>query len=680
MPIRLWPAFLRVLFVLHASAHTAQVSACRFAAAVTLLAMRHFVRLPSDANAIVPSRPTKSARLSVPTPEIVCPGLITAIAITIAITIAIVTAIVTAIAIAALVVFLAAIPGRAKWLGRRHWREPRVSAKHQSTARRRLVLALRDGIAKARRRARGILPKTGYLSQPATEAVIPVVPAAVHIAAAPRSTDPAAARDPLGPAFRSLDAGFERWMAVGTTTVVRMRAVRATLVPFLDETAQRRPSTTRPLHNVEHIHIHRPAAVLDRWWRSILDMLPGAGRPGAVGIVATEDVSGLLDAIAMIMTRPELHSIPGTAAVLDEPAGGHNVGAMFCRNVLTQMALVVESMQFYVLAQDFMPGGLTLAQTARAPAFVMLPPSCGSMPPQPGQHPWVGSRPTAPLLPRSLSARMADNPLIILLKDMLAESTQCLATGAKKTFAEAFLATAKAAGRRIPPSNFTMNLVLCDFLEEALAVLTVFQNRSWKGIMDSGHASSGVCIISLLYSLWDIATADPVWKEAVFFNHWSPLVWAYYMRLLCWRVCRDLGTANELDRRIFLLVSARLGTAWSHHLSSGRQRATMSAGGGRLPPPAGAGSRLVITYARTEPHPPALPLTTSHVYAEPRLRPAPMRRGIPAPWSDVVEQFNKFPQMAEFVEVPVLAYHPFHPPTVSGRFGPTMAEDAELFF
>jgi hypothetical protein len=32
-----------------------------------------------------------------------------------------------------------------------------------------------------------------------------------------------------------------------------------------------------------------------------------------------------------------------------------------------------------------------------------------------------------------------------------------------------------------------------------------------------------------------------------FFTHWCPMVRAYYMRLLCWRICRDAGSPNELD-------------------------------------------------------------------------------------------------------------------------------------
>lgn len=52
------------------------------------------------------------------------------------------------------------------------------------------------------------------------------------------------------------------------------------------------------------------------------------------------------------------------------------------------------------------------------------------------------------------------------------------------------------------------------------------------------------------------------------------------MRLLCWRICRDAGSANEIDAKIFMVVAARLKTTWSHYLYL-KQTAEQS---GKLPP------------------------------------------------------------------------------------------------
>ena len=67
-------------------------------------------------------------------------------------------------------------------------------------------------------------------------------------------------------------------------------------------------------------------------------------------------------------------------------------------------------------------------------------------------------------------------------------------------------------------------------------------------------------MLAFIFAMWDAVAADPVRKRAVcldwlltednfnkFFNHWCPMVRAYYHRLLCWRICRDAGSANEVD-------------------------------------------------------------------------------------------------------------------------------------
>jgi hypothetical protein len=206
---------------------------------------------------------------------------------------------------------------------------------------------------------------------------------------------------------------------------------------------------------------------------------------------------------------------------------------------------------------------------------------------------------TAPQLPSNLLKGMDENRLVVLLKDMLAENSFGGVTpDIKHTFAHAFLAIAKAATKRTPRFEHASCFMLCDFLEEALVALDTFQTTvntsiatspteastplsyfelasparpanyvDWpfwfevgRMIMDSNNTMSEIRILSFLFSIWDTITADPVRKEAVcldwllseevfakFFNHWCPMVRAYYMRLLCWRICRDSGSSNEVD-------------------------------------------------------------------------------------------------------------------------------------
>ena len=81
-----------------------------------------------------------------------------------------------------------------------------------------------------------------------------------------------------------------------------------------------------------------------------------------------------------------------------------------------------------------------------------------------------------------------------------------------------------------------------------------------KRIMNSLNTMSEVRMLSFIYAIWDAVAKDPRRKAALcldwlltketfntYFNHWCPMVRAYYQRLLCWRICRDDGNANEVD-------------------------------------------------------------------------------------------------------------------------------------
>ena len=131
-----------------------------------------------------------------------------------------------------------------------------------------------------------------------------------------------------------------------------------------------------------------------------------------------------------------------------------------------------------------------------------------------------------------------------------------------------------------------MQELLCDFLEQTLLAMDCYYGYTvpsaldetntprprvdyihwpfwfdvFKMVLASNNTMSEIRMLSFVFSSWDIIAADPGRKEdlcvnwllteAVFdkmFNNWCPMVRAYYMRLLCWRVCRDAGSANDLD-------------------------------------------------------------------------------------------------------------------------------------
>ena len=323
---------------------------------------------------------------------------------------------------------------------------------------------------------------------------------------------------------------------------------------------------------------------------------------------------------------------------------------------------------YYVLAEEFMPPGLPLVEKARAPAFILLhaqllttldntihrqaaveamlgPPLVDA------SHGVDASISTLSLPPNNLLRGMDENRMVILLKGMLFDpSLGTTPGGAKLTFAEAFMRLLKAATKRTSRYEHASCFTLCDLLEEALAVYASFENSlsgndpslpptsgrgrvslvDWpfwfdvaKLILNSNNTMAEIRMLSFLFTMWDSIAADPVRKEDAcvnwllseevfdkFFNNWCPMVRAYYMRLLCWRICRDFGSANELDVKIFLLVSQRLKTVWSHYLWL-KQTADAA---GRLSPstaPCYPAPGKRFTIVRTEVQPPQTGLFAS---------------------------------------------------------------------
>lgn len=169
---------------------------------------------------------------------------------------------------------------------------------------------------------------------------------------------------------------------------------------------------------------------------------------------------------------------------------------------------------------------------------------------------------------------MCDNRLIVMLKDILSSASVGL-SDARHTFAQSFMSIMKASAKRTSQYDHNACFVLCDFLEEALQTFDNFIDlqrpginyidwpfwfEAWRKVMESHHTMSEIRILSLLFSLWDVIASDAARKEQFcidwllepetfnkLFTNWCPMVRAYYMRLLCWRICRDAGKANDTD-------------------------------------------------------------------------------------------------------------------------------------
>jgi hypothetical protein len=242
---------------------------------------------------------------------------------------------------------------------------------------------------------------------------------------------------------------------------------------------------------------------------------------------------------------------------------------------------------FHQLADEFTPAGLPLVERARAPAFVLVQAQMLTVL-ETGIHRPSGVAPMMMFdsaydpdgVALSGGARTAggaglpENMLLGLVRTILGDASERTAA-VRQTFAQSFLCALRAAIRRTSVFDSHACMALCDVLEEVIQAYAGFDDGThhgldyldWPLLLDVARRMAGSMnfntdtrLLSFIYTAWDAITADPARKEALcldwllteevfdnYFNHWSTMVRAYYMRLLCWRMCRDTGRANELD-------------------------------------------------------------------------------------------------------------------------------------
>ena len=180
-----------------------------------------------------------------------------------------------------------------------------------------------------------------------------------------------------------------------------------------------------------------------------------------------------------------------------------------------------------------------------------------------------------PLPPKALLRSMAENRLILFLRDSLSESS-LMSEKARAILAKAFEVLLKATVRRISLFDHDSCFILCDFLDELIAILARYDQSSastfpaldwpfWLSVcrqmMESQNIMTEIRLYAFLYSLWGTIISDEDRKRQVCldwlldqdlfqrqFNHWCPMVRAYFMRLLCWRIGRLNGSSSIGDQ------------------------------------------------------------------------------------------------------------------------------------
>ncbi|KAI4722784.1 DUF1765-domain-containing protein [Aureobasidium sp. EXF-10727] len=214
---------------------------------------------------------------------------------------------------------------------------------------------------------------------------------------------------------------------------------------------------------------------------------------------------------------------------------------------------------------------------------------------------------TLPLPPTNAIRIMAENRLIMLIRDFLSEKA-LEHPFARQLFAESFACLLQAGARGISVYNHLACYTLCDFLEEAFPIIVRYEQMHpsqsclidtdfWidvcKRMVFSQNTMTEIRLFAFLFTIWSTVNSSPDRKtkicidllldQEVFektFNHWCPMVRAYYMRLLCWRLGRHDGEESSGDKLIFETLLQRLQVVWSHVLWQRQQAAQ----GKMLPP------------------------------------------------------------------------------------------------
>lgn len=167
---------------------------------------------------------------------------------------------------------------------------------------------------------------------------------------------------------------------------------------------------------------------------------------------------------------------------------------------------------------------------------------------------------------------MAENRLIILLRDLLSEAS-VEPSSARQLYAESFCGIMKAAARRTSLFDHNACFVLCDFIEESVSIIAryshtirteLFDWKFWLEVcrkMTQSHNSlTEVRVFSLFFCVWNTVTSVEERKKDLclglllqedffyhYFSHWSPMVRAYFHRLVCWRLARYNGDPTPVD-------------------------------------------------------------------------------------------------------------------------------------
>lgn len=244
---------------------------------------------------------------------------------------------------------------------------------------------------------------------------------------------------------------------------------------------------------------------------------------------------------------------------------------------------------YHILLCDYLPPDTPVAARLAAPGYVLIQahiltildstihrkPTSGSEVSASTNFEDMLANATAaiPMAPRNPMRTMAENKMVVLLRDVMSDKTNC-SDECRRLYAQSFMAMLRGAVRKTQVFDADACFTLCDLMEEVLPIYSQAEKAcgaamvDWpfwmdvvKRMSESHNNMTELRLVSFVYTAWDVIADDedrkrviclgwllsePTWER--FFCHWCPMVRAYFMRLVCWRLGRYEDTGSALDQ------------------------------------------------------------------------------------------------------------------------------------
>lgn len=246
---------------------------------------------------------------------------------------------------------------------------------------------------------------------------------------------------------------------------------------------------------------------------------------------------------------------------------------------------------YHILLCEFLPPDIPITSQVCAPGFIfvqghmlnIIDSTIHNKPQKSAAGPIGSSLVTfddvlakASTIPMPMHRTMAENKLVVLLRDVLTDRQLC-SIRCRGVLSRSFSDMLVAAAQKTGIFNADACFTLCDMMEETFPILNFAEKLAgnhdhyidwpfWldvlKRMSSCDNNMTELRLICMIFTIWGLLIEEDNRKRSLclgwllspstwekFFCHWCPMVRAYFMRLVCWRLVRfNENEANDTDK------------------------------------------------------------------------------------------------------------------------------------